>query len=83
MSGLSGFLFSASSSQGRGSLSTFGTFFPEKGAILGKKAPSYGSLKMTTKTHSLDITIRNATGVKEEVQVIRYVAGLEIGISVN
>ena len=38
---------------------------------------------MATKTQSLDLTIRNARGVKGEVQVIRCGAGLEMWISVN
>lgn len=38
---------------------------------------------MATKTHSLELTIRNAKGVKGEVQVIRCGAGLEMWISVN
>ena len=61
--------------------------FPEKGAIYWKKVPlkvpPYGSLKMATKTHSLELTIRNVKGVKGEVQVIRCGAGLEMWISVN
>lgn len=46
-------------------------FVRPKGAIYRKKvplkAPSYGSLKMATKTQSLELTISNAKGVKGEV----------------
>lgn len=38
---------------------------------------------MATKTHSLELTIRNAKGVKGEVQVIRCGAGLEMWVSIN
>ncbi|WP_300882802.1 hypothetical protein [uncultured Desulfovibrio sp.] len=37
---------------------------------------------MATKTQSLDLTIRNAKGVKGEVQVIRCGAGLEIKMNI-
>ena len=38
---------------------------------------------MATKTQSLELVIRNARGVKGDVQVIRCGAGLEMWISVN
>ncbi len=38
---------------------------------------------MATKSQSLELTIRNAKGVKGEIQVIRCGAGLEMWVSVN
>ena len=84
---LSGFLFANYVQLGIGKTARFWYHFPEEGTIYYKKVPlkvpSCGGLKMAPKSQSLELTIRNARGVKGEIQITRCGAGLEMWVSVN